>query len=203
MSGLDPFNYGPRPLLGRRVNQRMNIQAYLATVGAAALSLVAYAGCTVNSTTNNNETDAATGTMDSSTGAVDDTGTTDTGTAAVVDTGTLPVSDASEAGEAAATCSLALDTGVAACDTCVGSSCCTPLTNCATPDDAGSDDAGNSACLQLLFCINDINNSSDAGVDSGAGETACNSSYSASEQAAAQAVLSCIRASCAAQCPGL
>jgi hypothetical protein len=180
----------------------MNIQAYLATVGAAALSLVAYAGCTVNSTTNNNGTDAATE-MDSSTTTVDDSATTDTGTTPVVDTGTLPVSDASEAGEAAATCSVALDTGVAACDSCVGSSCCTPLTTCAAPDDAGTDDAGNSACLQLLFCINDINNTSDAGVDSGAGETACNSSYSASEQAATQAVLSCIRTSCAAQCPGL
>ena len=58
----------------------MKIQAYLATVGAAAMSLAAYAGCTVNSTTNNNGTDAATE-MDSSTGAVDDSGTTDTGTA--------------------------------------------------------------------------------------------------------------------------
>jgi hypothetical protein len=180
----------------------MKIQTYLANVGAAALSLVAVSGCTVNSTTNNNGSDGATE-MDTSTGAVDDSGTTDTGTPEM-DTGTTtPVSDASDAGEAAAMCSVGLDTGAAACDSCVDSSCCTPLTTCVTPDDAGTDDAGNSACLQLLFCINDVNVSSDAGVDSGSGETFCNSNYSASEQAAAQAVLTCIRTSCAAQCPGL
>jgi hypothetical protein len=65
------------------------------------------------------------------------------------------------------------------------------------------DDAGSSACLQLLACINDVNTSSDAGVDAGVGESTCDPTYTADEQTNAEAVLTCIRTSCATQCPGL
>lgn len=177
----------------------MNLQSYFATFGMVALSVVTVGGCTVNTTPDNGD---AAGNTDTGTGATEpDTGTAvDTGT--MVDSGTTPGADA-DASDGAASCSVALDTGSTACDTCVGTSCCTQLTNCVATDDAGTDDAGNSACLQLLVCINDVNAASDASVDAGAGESTCNPSYTTTEQSTAEAVLTCIRASCSAQCPGL
>jgi hypothetical protein len=73
---------------------------------------------------------------------------------------------------------------------------------CDLADDAGTDDAGRSACEQLLGCINDVNSSGDAGTD--AGPTACEvTPYTATEDTNANAVFSCLRTSCATQCPGL
>jgi len=175
----------------------MNLQSYFATFGMVALSVVTVGGCTVNTTTDNGDaadnTDTGTGTTQQDTGTAVDTG-------AVMDSGTTPGVDADAS---AASCSVALDTGSTACDTCVGTSCCTQLTNCVATDDAGTDDAGNSACLQLLVCINDVNAASDASVDAGTGESTCNPSYTTTEQSTAEAVLTCIRTSCSAQCPGL
>jgi hypothetical protein len=172
----------------------MRINTWYVTLGIVGVSVAAVVACSSTTTVNNPTGDDAG--VDTGTPEVDaavDTGTTP------ADTGTTPATDAGE--DAPATCAVALSTGDATCDTCVATSCCTQLTGCDTPDDAGVDDAGFSACEQLLGCINDFNTSADGGTDGGA--AACNSSYSSGEQTSATAVLTCIESSCATQCPGL
>jgi hypothetical protein len=179
----------------------MRIHSWCLTLGIVGVSAVAVVACTSTTTVNNGPgEDASTVPDDSSTTTEPDTGTTaDTGTTVPTPDGATTVT---EAGDGGGTCVVALDTGSADCDSCTAA-CCTQLTTCATPDDAGVDDAGSSACLQLLGCINDINASSDAGVDAGVGETTCDPSYTTDQQANAEAVLTCIRTNCATQCPGL
>jgi hypothetical protein len=114
--------------------------------------------------------------------------------------------DVTSTTEAATSCTVALDTGSSDCDTCAATMCCTPLMACDMADDAGTDDAGRSACEQLLGCINDVNSSGDAGGggDADIGATSCEvSPYTASEDTNANAVFTCLRTSCATQCPGL
>jgi len=167
----------------------MTIQAYLSTVGAAALSLVAISGCTVNSTTNNNATDGAAD-MDSSTGAVDDTGTTDTGTA-LVDSGTVPPA---EAGPDAASCSVAASTTSPTCDTCVESMCCAQLEACFGTG------ASAAPCVALTSCMQDCEaGNADAGLapqsQSDCLTNVCaadGGGYSATDQANSIALLACL-----------
>ena len=177
----------------------MKIYSLYLTLGIVGASAVTMVACTSNTTVNNNGTGEDASTDDGSTGTPEpDSATPDTGTTTTPDTGTTTVPDAG--GEAAATCGVALDTGSAECDTCVAASCCTQLTTCDTPDDAGVNEAGLDSCEQLLTCINDINGT-DGGADSGM--ATCDPSYGSTVQTAAAAVLSCIETSCATQCPGL
>jgi hypothetical protein len=95
-------------------------------------------------------------------------------------------------------------TGSATCDQCLDSQCCTALVSCDTPDSAGVDDAGSSACEQLLGCTLDcLAGNPDAGVDGGTlttCEALCNPSYTLSEQQNATALLQCQAANCSTSC---
>jgi hypothetical protein len=170
----------------------MRINSWYVTLGIVGASVAAAAVVACSSTTTVNPP-AETG--DAATTPEPDAAV-DTGTPAA-DTGTPPATDA---GEDAGTCAVTLSTGDTGCDTCVATSCCTQLTGCDTADDAGTNDAGLSACEQLLGCINDVN-TADGGTDGGA--STCDPSYSSSEQTSATAVLTCIESACATQCPGL
>ena len=101
-------------------------------------------------------------------------------------------------------CAVTADTGNATCDQCVNSACCAPLVACGTADAAGSDDAGASACEQLLQCTLDcVLGNPDAGQPPGtlAGcQDLCNPSYTMSEQANASALISCLTSSCFQAC---
>jgi hypothetical protein len=183
----------------------MRIISWCAALGLGLIGATAFgsAGCSSDdssngTTTDDAGTDSGATTDDSSTATNPDTGTTTT-----PDTGTATDDGGTDGGADGGTCSIGLDTGSADCDSCVAGSCCTALTTCDAPDDAGANDAGFSACEQLLGCINDANSTSDAGPDAGVGESLCDSSYTADEQTNAEAVLTCIRTSCATQCPGL
>jgi hypothetical protein len=175
----------------------MKIIGWCTTFGLGLVGVTSFVatGCTSTTTVNGGDDGGVVTADDAGDGAT----ITNDGATVTPDTGT-----GDDAGDgAAATCGAALDTGSADCDTCVATSCCTALTTCVTPDDAGVDDAGSSACEQLLGCINDYNTTTDAGTDAGAGESACDPSYTADEQTSAEAVFTCIRTSCATQCPGL
>jgi hypothetical protein len=107
------------------------------------------------------------------------------------DAGTQPDTGAAAEG---GTCAVPADTGSAVCDQCIDAMCCTESITCATPDDAGVDDAGASACAQLAQCV-------VAWVAGGAGnvasgEAACNPSYTPSEQSASHTLLTCIHDKC-------
>jgi len=106
--------------------------------------------------------------------------------------------------EAGASCKVGVSSGSAACDTCVDNACCNQLTACDTPDDAGTDSSGQSACERLIGCLLDcMVGNPDAGVDAGSPaecQTLCNPSYTMSEQQAAQAVMSCEMTSCGSLC---
>jgi hypothetical protein len=177
----------------------MRIHSWYLTLGIVGVSAVVVVGCTT--TINNSGTGDDASTTDGSTGTPEPDAATDTGTTTPTPEGSTTV--VADAGDAGGSCSVALDTGSADCDSCVATSCCTQLTSCDTPDDAGVNDAGASACEQLISCINDYNTSTDAGIDAGAGESACNMSYTASEQSTAEALLTCIRGTCGTQCPGI
>jgi hypothetical protein len=181
----------------------MRIHSWYLALGIVGVSAVAVAGCTVNTTNNNGTGDAgddASTTDDATTGTSEPDAATDTGTTPATDGSTPVVADAGDSG---GSCAVALDTGSADCDSCVATSCCTQLTSCDTPDDAGVNDAGASACEQLITCINDFNTSTDAGVDAGAGESACNTAYTPTEVTTGAALLTCIRGTCGTQCPGI
>lgn len=170
----------------------MRIHSWFVTLGIVGVSAAATAvGCSSSSSGTTTPGEDA---------SADAASPEDTGTA--TDTGT-PGADGSVVSEAgdAATCSVALSTGSADCDTCAATSCCTQLTTCDAVDEAGADDAGFSQCEGLLACINDFD-SADAATDGG-GEAACDPSYTADEQANAAAVFTCLRTTCATQCPGL
>ena len=106
--------------------------------------------------------------------------------------------------EGGSSCKVGVSSGNAACDTCIDNSCCTPLTTCDTPDDAGTDSSGLTACERLVTCLLDcMAGNPDAGVDAGSAadcQSLCNPSYSASEQSSAQAVMTCEMSSCATAC---
>jgi hypothetical protein len=106
--------------------------------------------------------------------------------------------DAAAATEAG-TCSVGIDTGIAACDQCIEAACCQQWVTCATPDGAGVDDAGASACVQLTQCVQDWV-AADAGSLS-SGEVSCGGAYSQSERDASHAFLVC-KQGCSTQCGG-
>jgi len=175
----------------------MRINSWYVTLGIVGASVAAAAVVACSSTTTATPPPPGDDAGDAAPAPVADSAAVDTGTTPAEDTGTTPATDA---GEDAGTCAVTLSTGDPACDTCVATTCCSQLTGCDTADSAGTDDAGFSACEQLLACINDVN-TADGGTDGGA--TTCNPSYSASEQTSATAVLTCIESGCATQCPGL
>jgi hypothetical protein len=102
-------------------------------------------------------------------------------------------------------CAVSINTGSPTCNQCVQSQCCAAVSSCGTPDDAGVDDAGNTACELLLKCTLDcVAGNSEAGVDGGSTsscEASCSPTYTQAEQQSASAVLSCRAASCSPQCP--
>jgi hypothetical protein len=177
---------------------QMRMNSWYAALGIAGVSAVAVAAAACSSTTTVNNTPGDDASTDANTTPESDAAADTSTTAPTPDSSTTVTTDAAE--EAAATCSVTLDTGSADCDTCVATSCCTALTTCDPADDAGDNDAGLSACEQLLGCISDVN-SADGGTDGGA--ATCNPSYQSDEQTNAAAVLTCIETSCATQCPGL
>jgi hypothetical protein len=123
-------------------------------------------------------------------GAQVDTGTQqDTGTQP--DVGTQP--DAGAAGEGG-TCAVPADTGSAVCDQCIDAMCCTQSIACATPDDAGVDDAGASTCAQLAQCV--VSWVAGGAGDIASGEAACGPTYTPSAQSASHALLTCIHDKC-------
>jgi hypothetical protein len=124
-------------------------------------------------------------------------GGNDVGTDAVADGGNDAFIDGG-------TCSVGADTGSPTCDQCFDSLCCAALVACATPDAAGVNDAGASACEQLLQCTLDcLAGNPDAGVDAGTlsgCEAICNPIYTAPEQQSANALLQCQATNCTQQC---
>ena len=111
------------------------------------------------------------------------------------------VTDAGDGG----TCSLGVDTGNPACDQCLMSQCCSQILACDTPDEAGVDDGGNSACEQLLSCYAScLTGNPDAGVPPGT-LSSCQSlcdvpPYTQQEEQAASALVQCQIASCSQAC---
>jgi len=178
----------------------MAIKLWYAALGIVGAGVAVATGACSSSTTGNNNTG-------------DDSGTPADGSTPATEASTPDASSTSDSSaepdvtsttDAAASCTVQLSTGSSDCDTCAATSCCTPLMACDMADDAGTDDAGRSACEQLLGCINDVNSSGDAGVDAAMGETACEvMPYTTTEDTNASAVFSCLRTSCATQCPGL
>jgi hypothetical protein len=78
-------------------------------------------------------------------------------------------------------------------------SCCTQLVACETPDDAGVDDAGNSACISLFTCAVTYSTTYDAGLDDAV--QTCNEGDAATNASTLlSTLLSCASASCASVC---
>ena len=104
----------------------------------------------------------------------------------------------------AGACAVGANTGSAACDQCLTAQCCNALIACDTPDSTGVNDAGASACEQLLGCILDcVAGNADAGVAPGTlsqCQMFCDPIYTSTEQQNANAVLSCRTSSCASMC---
>ncbi|HZU84655.1 MAG TPA: hypothetical protein VE987_17115, partial [Polyangiaceae bacterium] len=95
--------------------------------------------------------------------AASDAGTADAGTD--TDAGTDSAADTSTD---AGTCPIGASTGSTSCDQCLESQCCAQIVACDTPDDAGVDDGGASACEQLVQCTLDCAaGNAEAGVDGG------------------------------------
>jgi hypothetical protein len=132
-------------------------------------------------------------------------GAIDAGSTGAVDGGGTGAVDAGGTGNAdAGACTVGATTGSAACDQCLSTQCCNALVACDTPDSAGVNDAGASACEQLLSCILDcVAGNADAGVAPGTlsqCQMICDPIYTSTEQQSANAVLSCETSSCASMC---
>jgi len=157
-------------------------------------------------------TKADAGSNDVATVLSDDGGGSDVATAPDGASDALATSDAGSGdgpstdgvGADGAVCGVTGDTGSDSCNQCLDTSCCAALEACGTPDDAGTNDAGASACEGLLQCTLDcVAGNPDAGIPAGTlsdCEGLCNPSYTTSEQAAASALLQCLTTSCATQC---
>jgi hypothetical protein len=129
----------------------------------------------------------------------------ESGSDAVSDSGNDALNDSGlETGVDSGICAVGADTGSPSCDQCIDSLCCPALVACGSPDAAGVDDAGATACEQLIQCTLDCRaGNPDAGVDGGSlsdCETICNPSYTVSEQQNANALLQCQATSCTQQC---
>jgi hypothetical protein len=97
------------------------------------------------------------------------------------------------------TCATLIDTMSPTCNTCVESMCCGEWVACTALDDAGADDAGASACVNLTQCVLDWIAGDDAGTVA-SGEQVCDPSHTPSEQALSHAFLGCLQGPCAASC---
>jgi hypothetical protein len=130
-------------------------------------------------------------------------GATADGGAATVYCCTSSAADSGAEAEAG-TCTVGADTGTAACDQCLDANCCPALTACGTEDEAGVDDAGVTACGQLVQCILDcVAGNAEAGIDGGtlsSCESDCGGSYSTTDQLNADSLVLCQATSCSAQC---
>jgi hypothetical protein len=122
----------------------------------------------------------------------------------IVPDSTSDTADQTDGGADAGTCGITADTGNSTCDQCVDSMCCDSLVACGTADDAGADDAGASACEQLLQCtLACLTGNPDAGVPAGTltdCQALCSPSYSTAEQQNANALLQCLTNSCSQPC---
>jgi hypothetical protein len=76
--------------------------------------------------------------------------------------------------------------------------CCTTLVTCETADDAGVDDAGNSACYDALLCS--LSFAADDGGTLDDAITSCTGGTTSGTSTALTALLTCATTSCAAQC---
>jgi hypothetical protein len=127
---------------------------------------------------------------DSSTSEAD-SGTTET------DTGTTDGTD--EVGS----CSLGVNTGTPACDSCLEANCCSAIVACDAPDDAGLT-GGYTACENLYLCINAcMLGNPDAGVPGdtpAACEETCQIDYNDTETQNAVAFVTCQTTTCATAC---
>jgi hypothetical protein len=171
-------------------------------LGASFAAVVAFGACTVTSTTNNTGDDG--GTSSSSGGGSDDSATDSPsadGASSSSSSGgsssgsSSGVADSGEAG----TCSAVTVFDPMTCDDCMKANCCDPLVACETADDAGLDDAGNSACMALFTCALGYAATSDAGLDDAV--TTCNGGAGATGASTTlTTLLTCATTSCSAQC---
>ncbi|HSY22706.1 MAG TPA: hypothetical protein VK841_11355 [Polyangiaceae bacterium] len=84
-------------------------------------------------------------------------------------------------------------TGDPTCDQCVVTNCCAAAAACNAGEDTGADDGGGTACEQIVSCIEDA--CAEGGVF---GE--CVVGCSPDEVSPADALLTCVAASCSAEC---
>ncbi len=96
------------------------------------------------------------------------------------------------------TCQAALTVGSTACDTCMKANCCTELTTCDTPGDAGVNDAGLTVCEQNLDCV--VRDAANADASLNVGLSDCFSGDASAAPADLTALLSCASAHCATDC---
>jgi hypothetical protein len=171
----------------------------------AGLTAILFGACTV--TTNNYGADG--GDAGTSSGGGDDGSTTgdgggsSSGSSSGSTSSSGSSSGSAEASTDAGTCTANVTVGSAACDNCIKASCCTELTACDTADDAGLDDAGNTACENLLGCALSYAAANDAAVGSGDLNTCAGATTDAAPSGAtatATTLLNCAMAHCAAQC---
>lgn len=107
-----------------------------------------------------------------------------------------PIPDASIDRSTAASCALAPADAGATCATCLQAECCSDLEVCQLGDEAGVDDAGQSACIRLanitLVCTVAVGDSSSTCTQANL--------YTPSEQKNATALVTCLQQSCPVQC---
>jgi hypothetical protein len=189
--------------LSRGLGEDMTKHALGATLGLVGLAACVI-GCTVTTSTTGDDggnlvffgDEAGSDARETSTPPDTGTGTPDTGTGA--DT-SKPDVGVAETGPDAGTCSASLVIGSAACDLCMKAQCCGAMVACDMADDAGVDDGGASACVQLLKCTADLCNAMDGGSLRDCLST-CGASYTTSEQNSGTAVISCAETHCSSEC---
>jgi hypothetical protein len=121
--------------------------------------------------------------------------------ATTVDTGSATPDTGSATEEASVTCSVATDTNIPACDTCLATNCCGKLETCVNDSEAGTaDDAGASDCQQLLGCIVQSVNS-DSGTGTEAALQDCQAGHSQTAVTEANDFLQCWQSNCNSDCP--
>jgi hypothetical protein len=182
----------------------MKVHSLFGVVGAGFAALALAAACTV--TTNNDGGVVGDDSGNSSGGNSDDSGATDGSSSSSSSSSSGAASSSGsgeggeEAGEGAAACAAQTAFDPTACDTCVKAACCDKLVACEMPDDAGLDDAGNSACMGLFIgCVLNYHTMFDAGIDEAL--STCTSGSDAGANGTVTALVQCIETSnCTAQC---
>lgn len=180
----------------------MNSYSLLGVLGVGFAGILAFGACTSNTTVNSSGDDAgsSSGGDDSS---VADGASSSSSSSSSSGSGLGSSSGSGEASTDAPVdgglCTAALTIGSADCDTCMKASCCDALIACDTPDDAGVDDAGNTACESLLNCALTYAATSDAGLSDAVGT--CNGGDAATGASTTlTTLLSCAQTNCASQC---